>query len=240
MTYQNNPHLRTYLTQAGMSPLMVYESFELEADRFELALAQVLAQHPYLDEAEAAARAAFRVLDRAAKKGQPKPRTRKRLGIRFWAVVAAIITAGLLAGFFCTKLHAEPTPQTSQAYRNATRGMNLLPAAAAPQQPTGIIIQFRNSGSTLATRPAGLVIFDCGTNMSCSFSGSTFTLTSTGAGSSCTPPGTSGLFLYETGIGGCLVSAFPWNNATSPAPAPAGVTLTYSGSGIINARNWSG
>src|SRR5436305_1161083 len=83
MTFQNNTHLRKYLSEAGMLPLLVYESFELEAIRFELALAQVCAQHPYLEEAEAAARAAFLVIARAAEKGQPKPRTRKRLGIRF-------------------------------------------------------------------------------------------------------------------------------------------------------------
>jgi len=194
MNFSNNAHLRRYLAQAGMVSLVVYESFELPAEQFESALGQVRAQHPYLDDDEAAARAAYRVIAPAQKKGQPKsrfwglripglqkpePRVRKRLGIRFWVIVAAVVIAGLLAGLLCTKLRAEPTPQNFQAYRNALRGLSLL---AAPQQPAGIILQFQQGGSPLATRPAGLVALNCSTGMSCSFSGTTFTLTSTGGG----------------------------------------------------------
>jgi hypothetical protein len=112
-------------------------------------------------------------------------------------------------------------------------------ALAAPQQPGGLILQFQQGGSPLATRPTGLVAFNCGTGMSCSFSGTTFTLTSTGAGGSgCVPPGTPSRLLYDDGAGNCLDSGLTWSGGT--ATAPSGVTLTYSGSGSINARNWAG
>ena len=115
------------------------------------------------------------------------------------------------------------------------------PAGLAAQQPGGIIFQFQQGGSVLATRPAGLIALNCATGMSCSFSGTTFTLTSTGAGGSgCTPPGTPSRFLYDDGAGGCLDSGLTWTSGSSTATAPNGVTLTYSGSGIINARNWAG
>lgn len=240
MNLSNNAHLRRYLAQAGMLSHLVYESFELAADRFERALSQVRAQHPYLDDAEAAARAAYRVIAPAQKKNEPKPRVRKRLGIRFWIVIAAIVVAGLLAGLLCTRLRAEPTPQPAagrQAILHATRGMNLL-----PQQPNGIILQFQQGGSPLATRPAGLVVLNCSTNMTCSWSGNTFTLTSSGgAGSGCTPSGgTANAFLYDTGSGTCDdISKITWNSGTSTGTVATGGLLTYSGTGIINARQWA-
>ncbi len=238
MTYKNNSHLRKYLAQAGLPHLLPYDCFELDAARFDLALAQVRAQHPYLDPAESAARAAFRVIARTHKKGQPKPRTRKRLGIRFWLIVASIVAAGLLSAILCARLHAEPTPQNRAAYRNALRGFQMLPA----QQPNGIILQFQNNSSILATRPAGLVAFNCaGAGLSCSFSGNTFTLSgSGGTGSGCLPPGTATRLLYDDGAGGCLDSAITWTSGTSTLTAPSGSTITWSGTGIINARKING
>jgi len=184
MTFANNAHLRHYLIEGGLSHLAVYASFEFEADRFEERLVQVRTQHPYLDQDEAAARAAYRMLASQAKRHKKIAKIKKRLGIRFWIIVAAVLLAGLL----CAIAHAEPTPQQMSVIRNAMRGVNLLApmgsglAGPAPQQPNGIILQFRQSSSTLATRPAGLVILDCTTNMTCSFSGNTFTLTSSGGG----------------------------------------------------------
>ena len=102
-------------------------------------------------------------------------------------------------------------------------------------QPGGIIIRLANSGTVLATTPAGLLQFNCSTGMSCSFaagSGSnppTFTLTSTGSGGSgCVPPGsTANALLFDPGSGACSdVSKFTWSNGTS--------TLAIASGGIFD------
>ncbi len=285
MTFSNNPNLRRYLMDGGLAHLAVFASFEFPAETFDGRLIQVRTQHPYLDEDEAAARAAYRMLAAQGKRHKPTAKIKKRLGIRFWIIVAAIVISGLLAGYFCAA-HAEPNAQQMQVIRNAMRGVSLL---AAPQANSGIIVQFRNGGSTLATRPAGLLIFDCGTNMSCSFSGSTFTLTSSATGSTAwsaitggtnagqsllvgngssfaptgsgtitstafTPAGTlnncvkwgSGGTLADAGAvcGGAgspsFTSLTTGSNTTATMTVGTGGTLTFSGTGVLNADRING
>ena len=301
MTYSNNPHLRRYLMEGGLAHLAVYASFEFADDRFAEQLHQVQKQHPYLDQDEAASRAAYRMLAAQDKRHKKAAQIRKRLGIRFWIIVAAIVLAGLACAVALRaapqnrpgRAYREPTPQQMNVIRNAMRGVSLLApmgsGLAAPQQSPGIIVQFRNSGSTLATRPAGLVILDCTTNMTCSFSGNTFTLTSSatgatawsaitagtntgqallvGTGSSFGPTGsgtiTSTAFTpagtldncVKWGSGGALAdfgaacggggapaftSITTGTNTTATMTVGTGGTLTFSGTGVLNADRING
>jgi len=93
----------------------------------------------------------------------------------------------------------------------------------------------QNQGSVLATRPAGLLVFNCSTNMSCSFSGTTFTITSSAtagaAWSSLTNP-TANLSMSHA----AFTTTFTWGAATG-----LGVnlftftdTLNNTGTGILH------
>jgi hypothetical protein len=260
MLYENNDRLREYLDRGAAGAYrehLRHPRFEFKEEAFAAALDQVTAQFPDLPLEDAEARAAFRLLTSgiAPEVAVPLP-SRWFRALRFlretsiqgwpwlklaWAVAVLLLCVTAVALLSALVARAEPTPQNLRAYRNAMRGLNLLalPTAAAPQQPGGIILQFQQGGSPLATRPAGLVAFNCSTGLSCSFSGTTFTLTSTGAGggTGCLPPGTPARLLYDDGAGGCLDTGLTWSGST--ATAPSGVTLTYSGTGIINARQWA-
>ena len=200
MRVDNTRGLRDLFIAAEHPELLVYEFFEVDAAVFTQMYDVVRRQHSNFTLAELRDRTAFRVILAQQRIGQPKPRVRKRLGIRFWIIVAAIIAAGILMSL---RLHAEPIPQNYlQAYRNSVRSFVL--AQVQTGQPMPLILRFQQAGSTLATRSAGLVTFNCTTNMTCSWSGSTLTLTSSGgSGGGCTPPGTSGDILTDNGSGGC-------------------------------------
>jgi hypothetical protein len=69
MRYENNDLLREYLHRGAAGPHREHAkhpAFELDADAFSDALAQVRHQHPHLSEPQAEARAAFRLLTRGA------------------------------------------------------------------------------------------------------------------------------------------------------------------------------
>jgi hypothetical protein len=256
MRYENNDRLREYLDRGAAGAYrehLRHPRFEFDEESFAAALDQVCAQFPELEPRDAEARAAFRLLTSgvAPDVAVPLPSRWYRAeaflraaslrcwpGLKLlWALAVLALCAAAVVLLSALVAQAEPTPQNLQAYRNAMRGVSLL--AVPPQQPGGIVLQFQQSGSPLATRPAGLVAFNCSSGMSCTFNGTTFTLTSTGAGGSgCAPPGTSSRLLYDDGAGGCADTGLTWSGST--AAAPSGVTLTYSGSGIINARNWAG
>jgi hypothetical protein len=258
MKYENNDRLREYLDRGAAGAYrehLHHPRFEFNEEAFGAALDQVCAQFPSLSPEDAEARAAFRMLTSgvAPEVAVPLPsrwfrvtRFVREKSVRSWpwlklgwAVAVLILCATAVALLSALVARAEPTPQNLRAYRNALRGVNLL-ALPAAQQPSGLILQFQQGGSALATRPAGFVALNCSTGLICSFSGTTFTLTSTGAGGSgCLPPGTPTRLLYDDGAGGCLDSGLTWTSGTSTATAPSGVTLTYSGSGVINARQWA-
>lgn len=234
-----------------------HPAFEFDAAAFATTLEEIRAQHPQLTADEAAARAAFRLLTSGAPPeiavALPSPWYRLRAsalraapilwrGLKLvWAIallalaVATFMLLGILAA------HAEPpapepTPQpavqpTSAAGANQLRAIRSALAAwpALPQQPGGLILQLQNGGSVLATRPAGLVVLNCATNMTCSFSGSTFTLAATGGGGSgCVPPGgTSNALLYDAGSGACAdASKFTFASNTLTGASGATVDLT--------------
>src|SRR5205823_5675701 len=102
---------------------------------------------------------------------------------------------------------SEPRPEPSElqmgelrAIRNAMAGWTAL-----PQQPNGLILQLQNGGSVLATRPAGLVAINCSSNMTCTFSGGTFTLNasvSAGAAFNAVTSGTNTTATMTLGSGG--------------------------------------
>lgn len=114
----------------------------------------------------------------------------------FWAAIAILVLAVALFGVGIAK--AEPPPLEYSGWS--------VRASPPPPQFGGIVLQLKQAGTTLATRGGGLVIFNCSTGMTCTWSDatSTFTLTSTGGGGGgCTPPGTTDALLYDDGAGGC-------------------------------------
>jgi len=117
-------------------------------------------------------------------------------------------------------------------------------------QPGGIIIQLANSGTVLATTPAGLLQFNCAGGMSCSFAAGsggsppTFTLTSTGGGggSGCIPPGsTANALLFDAGSGACSdVAKFTWNSGANTLAGLTGATLDLSALSLVKFRVGAG
>ncbi len=93
---------------------------------------------------------------------------------RQWWVIAWGVAILLLLAAIAVKA-APPEDYQIRAVRAA------MGFADPPQ--SGIIIQVANGGTILATRPAGLLQFNCSTNMSCTFSGTTFTLTASSTAS---------------------------------------------------------
>jgi hypothetical protein len=142
----------------------------------------------------------------------------------------ALAVLGLLLA-----LAAKAEPGASNVAQPDALTRAALRSPVFADQPGGIIIQLQNQGSVLATRPAGLLVFNCSTNMSCSFSGSTFTLTSSAtagtAWSSLTAP-TANLSMSH----GAFTTTFTYGAATG-----AGVnlftitdTLNNTGTGILH------
>ncbi len=133
------------------------------------------------------------------------------------------------------RLQPQPMPPNSaRSARRSPRGG----VTAAAQQP--FVLQLQNGGSVLATRPAGLLVLNCSTNMTCSFSGSTFTLTASGGGggSGCIPPGsTANALLYDAGSGNCADAAkFTFAFSTLTGAGGASVDFTAIAQGSKRAR----
>ncbi len=234
MIYENNDILRGMLQRGGKvyGPAnLAARQFLFDTGEFERMRVDVQFQHPRFSSEEGAARAAFRLLTSGAPPEVaahvPTWQERARQTAARWArqawswmkiaraivVLLCAVTVLLLAA----PAHSGPRPEQMRVIHRAADG-----ALFAPQQPGGLIVQFRNQGSVLATRPAGLLTFDCSTNMSCSFSGSTFTLTSSAsAGSS--------FDLITTGT-----------NTSATITVDTGGTLTFCGTGNVNARKING
>lgn len=262
--FRNNDELRRMLRQGGADAHLTTPEFEFDGDAFHGAALEVAAQHPDHSAEQTYARAAYRLLTSGPKQGSAQaeapgessswastaaeasaaatPAT--QYGARIWRalVVAWGIAVLLLLGAIAA--HAEPappggapnklaesprldSPSTWEPFLPGTWGIRPLPPAFAhvtllPQQPNGIIVQVANQGTVLATRPAGLLQFNCSTNMNCSFSGTTFTLTASSSSGSAFNLITSG------------------TNTSATMTLGTGATLTFSGSGVVNANQLQG
>lgn len=205
MRYENNERLRAFLDRgaAGVHREFIERpAFDLDANAVSRHLADVREQHPQLSDEESLARAVFRVLTSSP----PAPNLPVRAGSSraaslpgATAIVAArpvlsnrnrlrscarIVWPWLKAAWAITLLllvaraaHGAPKPRP-----NALRAVRT--AFDLPAEPSdGVIIQFQNAGTPLATRPAGLVAINCGTNMSCSFASGVFNLTASSTAS---------------------------------------------------------
>lgn len=236
-TIHNTPQLKAWLSRDKKRiELAKQEIFRFEDEVFERAVHQVAAHHPSMNEKQIEMRAAFHLLA-GGHQGDagpaPKPeapeasqevivdslRVDLPRWIRPWAI-AILILLGVLA--FAALLKAEPEPSGISVVHDAFRGyanpFHLNAGLAAPATG-GIVLQLQNAGSTLAIRGGGLVAFNCtGAGLSCSFSGTTFTLNgSGGAGSGCVPPGTTAsAILFDAGSGACSdVTKWTTNGTTT-------------------------
>jgi hypothetical protein len=208
MRYENNERLRQYLDRGAAGAqreLIGQPAFDLDEHELARHLAEVRSQHPQLTEEEAVARAAFRVLTIATPSGSsPADTTRdenanqqphweasvtradsaawsklRRCAHRAWPFLKAAWAIALLLLVAAIASHAAPRPDP-----NALRAVrNAFALPAEPQATGGLILQFQNAGTPLATRPTGFVAINCGTNMSCSFGSGVFTLSSSSTAS---------------------------------------------------------
>lgn len=85
-------------------------------------------------------------------------------------------------------------------------------------QPSTITVRVQNAGSTLATRSAGLLVLNCTTNMTCTWSGNTLTITSSSTASTA--------FSAITGA----------TNTSQPFLIGNGSTFGPTGTGVITAN----
>jgi len=235
----NSETLQRWLLESGhLARLWDRPRFLFDSGEFEHELAGVRQQYPHFCEEDAQARAALRLLG--------KEESRSRLvvldGRRRWTrrerlflLAVIVLLAFALALLILPRVHAQDLPAAAAASLSsraaapsAYRSLWLRPDPPSQGgQPGGIIIQVANQGTVLATRPAGLLQFNCSTNLSCAFSGTVFTLTATGgSGSGCIPPGTtSNALLFDAGGGACNdVPKLTW----------ASNTLTLAGGGIFD------
>lgn len=207
MIYENNAELRDLLRRGVCGQavpnlrdaLLNAKSFVLADVDFDTAVNEVKAQHTSHSEQEAHARAAYRLLTKTKSPDAPAIPRHSIFSKCFWSrqrvwaclrVVWAILVLFFLLLIAARPLRGQERPEegslspTISSLRMTTYRTRLGRAYPSPASdaPNGIIIQVSNQGTVLATRPAGILKFDCTTGMSCSFSGITFTLTSTGTG----------------------------------------------------------
>jgi len=253
---RNSERLQAWLLESGyLQPLWDRPRFVFDSEEFDREVAGVRAQYPHFQEEEAEARAALRLLGKeearqrhalapAPAPAAPAPgeaaHARHPEASGRWAraekllLALAILLAAIAMLLAAPRAHGQALiPPLRDGYRS----LWLAPApnpeasgrgAAQYGQPGGIIIQLANGGTVLATRPAGLLQFNCSTNMSCSWSGTTFTLSATGgSGSGCIPPGTTAnALLFDAGSGACSdVAKFTWNSGTSTLSLASGGTF---------------
>lgn len=201
MRCRNNPILEEMLVRGGRADLARMPEFEL--DDLELAQhkVEVHRQRLHEDPEELEARAVYRMLTKPQPVAVPLPAWWQR--VEAWLVKAAPIAwpwlkvawaLAVLGLLLALAAKAEPSrsggddrnPGHVRRDNVAQKDALVRAALRSPvfaDQPGGIIIQLQNQGSVLATRPAGLLVLNCSTNMSCSFSGTTFTITSSSTGS---------------------------------------------------------
>jgi len=227
--FDNNDELRRMLRQGGAHAHVDTPEFEFDGDAFHAHALEVAAQHPDHSAEQTYARAAYRLLTSGPQQGSAAAEAPSdseaaatpaaQYGARVWRalVVAWGIAVLLLLGAIAT--HGAPPPESWPALPPAFAHVNLLQQSG---QPGGIIVQLANQGTVLATRPAGLLQFNCSTNMSCSFSGTTFTLTASSSSGSAFNLITSG------------------TNTSATMTLGSGGTLTFSGSGVVNTNQLQG
>ncbi len=237
MRYENNEYLRRWLEEGGVPEHNGVAGFEFDVQALTTAHEEVCRQHPELTEPEAKARAAYRLLTKDAFCAKGTPAGASAPGgttSQTWRIaqIAWGVAILLLLLLLALRAKAEPEPRDlPPGVRAAVLAHGLF---AQTPQPSGIILQLQNQGSVLATRPAGLVVLNCAANMSCSFSGTTFTLTAGAGGavawSGITNP-TANLGLSHA----AFTTTFTWGAATG-----AGVnlfsltdTLNNTGTGIL-------
>jgi hypothetical protein len=238
---RNSEQLQRWLLESGhLAPLWDRPRFLFDPEEFERELAGVRVQYPQFTGDEAEARAALRLMGKEEGRGRAIVAGHRRQWTRRERLflMALIALAAAIALLLCApRAHAqELAPSESrEGFRSALLHPSRGFAFAQGGQPGGIIIQLANSGTVLATTPAGLLQFNCSSGMTCSWAAGagshppTFTLTSTGAGGSgCIPPGsTANALLFDAGSGACSdASKFTWNSGTS--------TLTLGSGGIFD------
>jgi hypothetical protein len=236
---RNSETLQRWLLESGhLGRLWDRPRFYFDGAEFDRELAGVREQYPRFRAEEAEARAALRLLGKqeAASRlvvlGGRRSWTRRERMLLLIAI-ALLVLAVLLLG--APRVRAQDlaradlsavTAGKSHGHSEAYRSLWLKPEPAVQSgQPGGVIIQVANQGTVLATRPAGLLQFNCSTNLSCSFSGTVFTMTATGgSGSGCIPPGsTANALLFDAGSSTCNdVSKLTWNSGTSTMSLLAG------------------
>ena len=190
MIYYNNDKLKEYLS-IGKAPSNLSEQpfFDFDTEEFHRVFDEVSGQYPKATFEHAMARTAYRLLTHVSKRPAPEvqPSTApiqifsgpssssmqfQRIR-RTWPYLIAIwglIVLGLL--FAIAAKAGPPDKDQIRALHNA------LGISDPADQPNSIIMQAQNQGTTLATRAAGLFAINCSTNMTCSFSGRTLSLTS--------------------------------------------------------------
>lgn len=90
----------------------------------------------------------------------------------------------LLLLFACSASFAAPHPKLPVAFHHVR--------LVDEQGFSGITLQFQNAGTPIATFGGGLVAINCSTNLTCSASGPTITMTSSGSGGGAFPQTVSG------------------------------------------------
>jgi hypothetical protein len=236
----NSEQLQKWLLESGhLGRLWDRPRFHFDPVAFEQELQIVSTQYPRFSAVEAEARAALRLLGKEEAEGRRLALVARRRVTRAekWLIAAIVLILVLL--FVALRARATDGVEGGEGFRSELGRARPVPLSgtgwASPQgQPGGVIIQVSNQGTVLATRPAGLLKFDCGANMTCSFSGVTFSMTA-GAGGAVAWSGISNPIANLGLTMGANTSLFTFNAATG-----AGVnlfnltdTLNNTGSGFM-------
>ncbi len=202
---------------------------------FETVLREVRQQHPEETLEQQEGRARYRIEQHVDRRPQKTVTSDQWQAARLpWWVIAWGLAVLLLLGAIAAK--AEPDDRLRLIHRAMTM------EASEPQQPSGLILQLRNQGTVLTTRPAGLLILNCSTNMSCSMTGSTFNITSSSTASTAFSALTASL---NTNVGTFSASGNSWDfTAATLFKLRAGAALTTSAAGDLGydttAGRWHG
>ncbi len=207
-----------------------------ETRPYEDVLREVREQHPEESPEQQEARARYRIEQHVDRRPQKTVTSGQwRVTSLPWWVIAWGVALLLLLGAIAAK--AEPDERLRLIHRAMT-----AEASGEPQQPSGLILQLRNQGTVLTTRPAGLLILNCSTNMSCSMTGSTFNITSSSTASTAFSALTASL---NTNVGTFSASGNSWDfTAATLFKLRAGAALTTSAAGDLGydttAGRWHG
>lgn len=200
MIYHNNSQLQSWLKETDRRRSAPF--FEFDDEEFARAVTEIESRHHTMEPAQVKLRAAYHLLTNRPdfSPGIAIPSGKNRSVFIPWKRVFSILKIAwailLLIGIWVLVAKSEPPHNvlsTEQVLSSAIR----RGVWASP--PTGgIVIQLQNQGTALATRGGGLVVFNCTTNLSCSFSGSTFAI-ATGGGVASGGPYTSNGILFGNG-----------------------------------------